>query len=257
MYHIKEELAPVLIAQNLTVDYFLEDQNHENSLSGRKRARKKTAGAGVNPVATKVRALTNINLQILPGSSLSIMGPSGSGKTTLLHTLAGIQEPSQGRVLYKMQDLFTMPDSSRTILRRKDFGFVFQSGQLIDELSAEENVALPLMLSGLSYEKAIPQAHDWLARVGLQSMESHRPGEMSGGQRQRVAIARALIINPSVVFADEPTGALDQATGERVITLLTSWCAKSGASLIVVTHDPHVANFCQNCIHMQDGRIIS
>ena len=200
-----ERTAPVLMARNVTMDY-------------------QTGGSG-NPQANAVRALDNVNLDIVAGSSLSIMGPSGSGKTTLLHVLAGILKPTQGTVVYKNRNMATLPDAYRTRLRRSDFGFVFQSGQLIEELSAEENVALPLMLSG--------------------------------AQRQRIAIARALAISPSVIFADEPTGALDQATGEQIIELLTGWCARTGASLIMVTHDPNVARSCQMTIHMQDGRILA
>lgn len=214
-------------------------------------------GGSDNPQANAVRALDNVNLDIVAGSSLSIMGPSGSGKTTLLHVLAGILKPTQGTVVYKNRNMATLPDAYRTRLRRSDFGFVFQSGQLIEELSAEENVALPLMLSGADYKKAVAAASDWLERLGLQQLASHRPGEMSGGQRQRIAIARALAISPSVIFADEPTGALDQATGEQIIELLTGWCARTGASLIMVTHDPNVARSCQMTIHMQDGRILA
>ena len=232
-----ERTVPVLMARNVTMDY--------------------RPGGSDNPQATAVRALDNVNLDIVAGSSLSIMGPSGSGKTTLLHVLAGILRPTQGTVVYKNRDMATLPDAYRTRLRRSDFGFVFQSGQLIEELSAEENVALPLMLSGADYKKAVAAASDWLERLGLQQLASHRPGEMSGGQRQRIAIARALAISPSVIFADEPTGALDQATGEQIIELLTGWCARTGASLIMVTHDPNVARSCQMTIHMQDGRILA
>lgn len=229
--------VPVLMARNVTMDY--------------------RTGGSDNPQANAVRALDNVNLDIIAGSSLSIMGPSGSGKTTLLHVLAGILRPTQGTVVYKNRNMATLPDAYRTRLRRSDFGFVFQSGQLIEELSAEENVALPLMLSGADYKKAVAAASDWLERLGLQQLASHRPGEMSGGQRQRIAIARALAISPSVIFADEPTGALDQATGEQIIELLTGWCARTGASLIMVTHDPNVARSCQMTIHMQDGRILA
>ena len=232
-----ERTAPVLMARNVTMDY--------------------RTGGSSNPQANAVRALDNVNLDIVAGSSLSIMGPSGSGKTTLLHVLAGILKPTQGTVVYKNRNMATLPDAYSTRLRRSDFGFVFQSGQLIEELSAEENVALPLMLSGADYKKAVAAASDWLERLGLQQLASHRPGEMSGGQRQRIAIARALAISPSVIFADEPTGALDQATGEQIIELLTGWCARTGASLIMVTHDPNVARSCQLTIHMQDGRILA
>ena len=232
-----ERTVPVLMARNVTMDY--------------------QTGGSDNPQVNAVRALDNVNLDIMAGSSLSIMGPSGSGKTTLLHVLAGILRPTQGTVVYKNRDMATLPDAYRTRLRRSDFGFVFQSGQLIEELSAAENVALPLMLSGADYKKAVAAASDWLERLGLQQLASHRPGEMSGGQRQRIAIARALTISPSVIFADEPTGALDQATGEQIIELLTGWCARTGASLIMVTHDPNVARSCQMTIHMQDGRILA
>ncbi|WP_394957990.1 ABC transporter ATP-binding protein [Scardovia wiggsiae] len=232
-----ERTAPVLMARNVTMDY--------------------QTGGSDNPQANAVRALDNVNLDIVAGSSLSIMGPSGSGKTTLLHVLAGILKPTQGTVVYKNRNMATLPDAYRTRLRRSDFGFVFQSGQLIEELSAEENVALPLMLSGADYKKAVAAASDWLERLGLRQLASHRPGEMSGGQRQRIAIARALAISPSVIFADEPTGALDQTTGEQIIELLTGWCARTGASLIMVTHDPNVARSCQMTIHMQDGRILA
>ena len=232
-----ERTAPVLMARNVTMDY--------------------RTGGSDNPQANAVRALDNVNLDIIAGSSLSIMGPSGSGKTTLLHVLAGILRPTQGTVVYKNRDMATLPDAYRTRLRRSDFGFVFQSGQLIEELSAAENVALPLMLSGADYKKAVAAASDWLERLGLQQLASHRPGEMSGGQRQRIAIARALTISPSVIFADEPTGALDQTTGEQIIELLTGWCARTRASLIMVTHDPNVARSCQMTIHMQDGRILA
>lgn len=232
-----ERTAPVLMARNVTMDY--------------------QTGGSDNPQANAVRALDNVNLDIVAGSSLSIMGPSGSGKTTLLHVLAGILKPTQGTVVYKNRNMATLPDAYRTRLRRSDFGFVFQSGQLIEELSAEENVALPLMLSGADYKKAVAAASDWLERLGLRQLASHRPGEMSGGQRQRIAIARALAISHSVIFADEPTGALDQTTGEQIIELLTGWCARTGASLIMVTHDPNVARSCQMTIHMQDGRILA
>lgn len=232
-----ERTAPVLMARNVTMDY--------------------QTGGSDNPQANAVRALDNVNLDIVAESSLSIMGPSGSGKTTLLHVLAGILKPTQGTVVYKNRNMATLPDAYRTRLRRSDFGFVFQSGQLIEELSAEENVALPLMLSGADYKKAVAAASDWLERLGLRQLASHRPGEMSGGQRQRIAIARALAISPSVIFADEPTGALDQTTGEQIIELLTGWCARTGASLIMVTHDPNVARSCQMTIHMQDGRILA
>lgn len=258
--NINQDMAPVLMARNVSVQYHLESESKGKGKDGKSMDGK---GEGVSPASDadslngSVQALSHVNLDILPGSSLSIMGPSGSGKSTLLHVLAGILPPTQGTVLYKGRDLAKESDSYRTKLRRLDFGFVFQSGQLIEEMSAQENVALPLMLDGISYGKAMKTALNWLDLLGLQTLAKHRPGEMSGGQRQRVSIARALVIKPSIVFADEPTGALDQATGESIISLLTSWCSRTGASLIMVTHDPHVAHACQTTIHMQDGRILN
>ena len=148
-----------------------------------------------------------------------------------------------------------LPDKSRSRLRLKHFGFVFQDGQLVPELPANENVALPLMLSDASRRTAISAADDWLRRLGLEDEANRRPGEMSGGQAQRVAIARALAASPAVVFADEPTGALDQATGHEVMQLLTTTCRMSGATLVVVTHDPQVAAWCERLVEIRDGRI--
>jgi putative ABC transport system ATP-binding protein len=164
------------------------------------------------------------------------MGPSDSARTTLLHLLAGILRPTAGSVDLAGRDLGSMSDPTRTRLRRSDFGFVFQSGQLLSELPADENTALPLVLGGQSRAAATARARELLARSGLAGMEHRRPGELSGGQAQRVAIARALVGPPSVVFADEPTGALDQGTGREVLELLTSATRASGAAL-VVTHD--------------------
>lgn len=202
----------------------------------------------------QTRALAGVDLDVRPGS-LAIMGPSGSGKTTLLHCLAGIVRPTGGAVLYRGHDLATLSDRQRTALRRTDFGFVFQSGQLLPELPAAENVALPLMLGGLSAREATARAGGWLDRLGLGGMHDRRPGELSGGQAQRVAIARALVVEPSVVFADEPTGALDQRTGAEVLDVLARTVTAAGAALVVVTHDRSVAASCSRTITMADGRI--
>ncbi|WP_058234566.1 ABC transporter ATP-binding protein [Devriesea agamarum] len=203
----------------------------------------------------QTRALAGVNLDVTVASSLAIMGPSGSGKTTLLHLLAGIDKPSSGSVMYRDQDLAQLGDRARTKLRRTDFGFVFQDGQLLPELTALDNAALPSMFAGISRKAAQNNAAQWLDRLGLSGMHNRRPGQLSGGQAQRVAIARALTSTPSVVFADEPTGALDQATGREVMSTLVAACHDAGASLIVVTHDPHVASFCERTIAMQDGII--
>jgi putative ABC transport system ATP-binding protein len=201
-------------------------------------------------------ALAGVNLDIDAGS-LAIMGPSGSGKTTLLHCLAGIVRPTGGVVSLRGHQLSAMSDRERTALRRRDFGFVFQSGQLLAELPAGENVALPLMLDGMNHRLAIERARGWLRAIGLAGMEDRRPGELSGGQAQRVAIARALVTEPAVVFADEPTGALDQHTGQDVMEVLVEATGRSGCALVVVTHDPGVARHCDRTIVMRDGRIVA
>lgn len=204
---------------------------------------------------TATHALAGVSLTVSPGESLAVMGPSGSGKTTLLHCLAGIVTPTSGSVAWRGEDLATLSDARRTVLRRQDFGFVFQSGQLLPELPAVENAALPLMLAGTSRAEATRVAAGWLAHLGLAGMEQRRPGELSGGQAQRVAIARALVGSPGVVFADEPTGALDQATGTEVLQVLTTAARASGAALVVVTHDAGVARHCSRTITMRDGRV--
>lgn len=202
-------------------------------------------------------ALAGVSLTVAPGESVAVMGPSGSGKTTLLHCLAGILTPTQGEVLWSGQNLAALSDAARTSLRRTDFGFVFQSGQLLPELPAEENAALPLMLAGTPRSQAIDLARQWLAYLGLAGMESRRPGELSGGQAQRVAIARALVTAPGVIFADEPTGALDQQTGWEVLQVLTTAARQTGAALVIVTHDPQVAAWCSRTVHMRDGQIVA
>src|SRR5690625_1038258 len=210
----------------------------------------------VYPGGAGTQALAGVSLTINSGDSLAIMGPSGSGKTTLLHCLAGIISPTSGRVTWQGHNISELSDLQRTQLRRSDFGFVFQSGQLLPELPAVENVALPLLLAGTPNKEATSMAGQWLAWFGLQGMEKRRPGELSGGQAQRVAIARALVASPGVIFADEPTGALDQQTGAEVMSVLTYAAQSTGAALVVVTHDPGVAQHCSRLIRMQDGRIL-
>ena len=202
-----------------------------------------------------VHALAGVDIDIPSGQALAIMGPSGSGKSTLLHCLSGILTPTSGEICLGGKNVSGLPDKSRSRLRLKHFGFVFQDGQLVPELPANENVALPLMLSDASRRTAISAADDWLRRLGLEDEANRRPGEMSGGQAQRVAIARALAASPAVVFADEPTGALDLATGHEVMQLLTTTCRMSGATLVVVTHDPQVAAWCERLVEIRDGRI--
>ncbi|MEZ5090854.1 MAG: ABC transporter ATP-binding protein [Micropruina sp.] len=204
-----------------------------------------------------VHALIDVSLTIPSGQSVAVMGPSGSGKSTLLHCLAGILTPETGDVHLGGEPVSSARDAVRSQLRRQRFGFVFQDGQLLPELPADENVALPLRLNGMPRTAAVARAREWLGRFGLAGMESRRPGQLSGGQAQRVAIARALVHSPAVVFADEPTGALDQATGTEVMQVLTAACQANGASLVLVTHDVQVAQWCARQLALLDGRIDS
>src|SRR3954468_21784876 len=203
----------------------------------------------------QTEALRGVDLAIASGEMLAIMGPSGSGKSTLLHCLAGILRPDEGSVRLDGHRIDDLADSPRAELRRTQFGFIFQFGQLIPELSALENVALPLLLNGERRSAAIEQASAWFPRLGLDGLTGRLPGELSGGQAQRVAIARALVIQPSIVFADEPTGSLDSLAGEQVMELRTSAARAEGAAVVLVTHEPRVAAYADHEIVVRDGRI--
>lgn len=203
----------------------------------------------------KTVALDGVSVAVSAGEALAVMGPSGSGKSTLLHCLAGVLVPDGGVVALGGLRIDKMGEPRRSTLRRTNFGFVFQDGQLLPELPADENVALPLMLGGMSKRKAVGRAREWLERLGLSGMEDRRPGQLSGGQAQRVAVARALVIEPMVVFADEPTGSLDQATGTETMRLLVERTADQKAALVVVTHDPQVARHCNRIVEVRDGRL--
>lgn len=202
-----------------------------------------------------VKALAGVTVSIASGESVAVMGPSGSGKSTLLHCLSGVLKPDDGHVTFEGQDLTAMSDRDRSHLRLSQFGFVFQDGQLIPELPARENVALPLLLTGTARRRALKAADELLDRLGLPQLRHRRPADMSGGQAQRVAIARALVASPKVVFADEPSGALDQATGHEVMQLLTTTTSRLGASLVMVTHDPAVARWCSRLVEIRDGLV--
>ncbi|MFY1696757.1 MULTISPECIES: ABC transporter ATP-binding protein [unclassified Solwaraspora] len=199
-------------------------------------------------------ALAGASIRIVAGEVVAIMGPSGSGKSTLLHCLAGISRPDSGWVGYRDQDVTAMSDVRRSALRRTDFGFIFQFGQLVPELTAVENVALPLRLNRVGRRDAQRRATDWLDRLEVGDVADKRPGEMSGGQGQRVAIARALVGEPSVVFADEPTGALDSLNGERVMQLLTAAARDATTAVVLVTHEPRVAAYADREVVVRDGR---
>lgn len=203
------------------------------------------------------RVLEGISLSVSNGESVAIMGPSGSGKSTLLHCMSGVLVPDQGEVLFDGHDVAAMSDAERSRLRLEHFGFIFQDGQLLPELTATENVALPQIMRGVPRSQAHDEAIDMLTRLGLGAYVDRYPGQLSGGQGQRVAIARALAGPPSVVFADEPTAALDQATGHEVMQQIVAVCQKFGVALVVVTHDPKIADWCSRRVEIRDGLIHS
>ena len=205
-------------------------------------------------------ALAGVDIAVHPGESVAIMGASGSGKTTLLHTLAGIITADAGTVAFNAPHgivrVNELGEAERSRLRRESFGFVFQQGLLIPELTAIENVALPLMLAGYHRREAEGRAQHWLAVLGLAGLEARRIGELSGGQAQRVAIARAQVTGATVIFADEPTGALDSATSVDVMTALLDSTTGQGHSLVLVTHDEQVAARCSRVVRLRDGRVV-
>jgi putative ABC transport system ATP-binding protein len=200
-------------------------------------------------------ALRGASVAVGRGEILAVMGPSGSGKSTLLHCLAGILVPDDGQVLFDGQRLDTLKENPRSALRRDKFGFVFQFGQLVPELTAEENVALPLLLAGARRAEAVRKAREWFPRLGLDGLERQRSGEMSGGEAQRVALARGLVAGPEVLFADEPTGSLDSLAGERVMSLLTAAARDQGTTVVLVTHEPRVAAYADREIIVRDGKV--
>jgi putative ABC transport system ATP-binding protein len=199
-------------------------------------------------------ALRGADLVIRPGEIVAVMGSSGSGKSTLLHCAAGIVQPEAGSVAFDGEDLTCMSDRDRTELRRTEFGFIFQFGQLIPELTCLQNVAMPLRLDGMRRKPAEVAAAGWLDHLDVGGVAGSKPGEISGGQAQRVAVARALIGGPSLIFADEPTGALDTLQGEKVMGLLTRAVRETGAALVLVTHEPRVAAYSDREVVVRDGR---
>jgi putative ABC transport system ATP-binding protein len=202
-------------------------------------------------------ALRQASIAVEAGEILAIMGPSGSGKSTLLHCLAGILVPDSGEVWFDGARVDTLTEEKRSALRREKFGFVFQFGQLVPELTVVENVALPLLLGGVRRAEALRRAGGWFTRLGLEGMEQRRSGELSGGQAQRVALARGLVAGPRVLFADEPTGALDSLTGEQVMDLLVSSARQQGTSVVLVTHEPRVAAYADREVMVRDGKVIA
>jgi putative ABC transport system ATP-binding protein len=204
-----------------------------------------------------VKALQGVSLRIEAGEFTSIMGPSGSGKSTLMHLLGALDTPTTGEVFFDGRPLHAMSDRELSALRRTRIGFVFQFFNLLPTLKAVENVALPLLLSGMGRSKALIPAYEGLERVGLAERAEHFPDEMSGGEMQRVAIARALVINPEAVLCDEPTGNLDSKTSEEILKLLRSLPEPGKRSVVMVTHDAHAATFGDRIVHIRDGRVDS
>lgn len=203
----------------------------------------------------RTQALRGASVELRAGEILAVTGASGSGKSTLLHCLAGIVRPDAGSVTYGGERLDQLPEKRLSELRRTDFGVVFQFGQLIPELTALDNVALPLLLAGSRRPDAQARAGEWLERFGVRGQEELRPGELSGGQAQRVALARALITGPKAVFADEPTGALDSLASEQVMTALVHTARESGTAVLLITHDAQTAAYADREVRLADGTV--
>lgn len=203
--------------------------------------------------AAEVTAVGNVSLRIATGEFTAVMGPSGSGKTTLMHLMAGLATPTEGRILLGGADITDMDEQRLTDLRRDRIGFVFQSFNLLPTHTAEQNILLPLKLAGKQPDR---QYLAWLVHeLGLQDRTGHKPSQLSGGQQQRVAIARALMSRPAVVFADEPTGALDISSGRSLLTHLRTACDDLGQTIVMVTHDPHAASYADRVVLLADGAV--
>jgi len=212
----------------------------------------KTFGSG----STEVKALGGVTLSVAPGEFIALMGPSGCGKSTLLHLAGGMEEPSAGRVRVSGRELGDLDLTERAALRRRDVGYVFQRLNLVASLTALENVMLPLELEGTVGKVAREEARSALAAVGLEEQLDRFPDDFSGGQQQRIAIARALVGERKVLLCDEPTGALDTATGDAVVELLAGLPQRTGAAVMLVTHEPRFASWADRVVFMRDGRIV-
>ena len=206
---------------------------------------------------TRYRALNNVSLDVYPGEFLAILGTSGSGKSTLLSIIAGLEPPTQGKVLVMNHPIHRMTENELVAFRLRHVGFIFQAFNLFDVLTAQENAAFPLIARGVREKERMRQAKALLTELGLEDHLLHKPGELSGGQRQRVSIARALITNPPILFADEPTGNLDSVTSQQIVELLRRKVDESGTTLLFVTHDMAKAEYADRVIHLADGQITS
>ncbi|MCC6704893.1 MAG: ABC transporter ATP-binding protein [Thermomicrobiales bacterium] len=203
----------------------------------------------------QTEALRGVDLDIEPGEVLAVMGPSGSGKSTLLHCLAGVLAPDDGSVVFDGIEISRLNERQRSLLRLNRLGFVFQFGQLLPDLTAVDNISVPLLLSGVRRNEALKRADDWLERLGLGDAGQKLPAELSGGQAQRVAVARALVTNPTVLFADEPTGSLDSLAAEQVMNALLDQVKAAGTTVVIITHDPRTAAYADREVIVRDGRI--
>lgn len=204
----------------------------------------------------RLHVLQSIDLTVPSGTLLAIMGPSGAGKTTLSHVIGGLIKPDSGSVIVDGKDLQTMRDATRSRYRNRHIGFVFQNFSLLPHYTALENVAVPLMVAGLSHRQQVKRANTYLTAVGLEQQVHQRADELSGGQRQRVAIARALATNPRVLIADEPTGSLDSARGHEIMDILASLARTKGITVLMVTHDQHLADRADQIVYLQDGKVV-
>lgn len=213
-------------------------------------------GKLVNTTDGDLVILHDLNFQIGRGESVAIVGASGSGKSTLLSLLAGLDVPSSGHIQLMGQNLNQLDEDGRARLRGQFVGFVFQSFQLLPHLTALENVMLPLEMSGIDQAQAKVAARQWLERVGLDTRANHFPKTLSGGEQQRVALARAFVNKPAILFADEPTGSLDEVSGNKVIELLFELNRENSSTLVLVTHDPALAARCQRQLTLQGGRLV-
>ncbi len=216
----------------------------------------KSLGKQYRMGATMVEALKSVDLRVEPGEFVAVMGPSGSGKSTLLHLMGGLDQPSSGEVVLDGERLSDMSDKEVTLLRRRKVGFVFQFFNLLPTLSAEENVALPLLIDRRRLHDYGDRIGQLLALVELSDRRNHKPDQLSGGEQQRVAIARALVTEPSIVLADEPTGNLDSRAGDEVLRLLRRTCDEQGQTIVMVTHDPRAASYADRIVFLKDGRMV-
>lgn len=205
---------------------------------------------------TKVRALNGVSFDIYRGEFCAIVGASGSGKSTLLNMLAGLEKPTKGEIVIAGEHMETKTENALVAFRRNHIGFIFQSFNLLPTMTAVENIALPLTFQGMDKEKRTKLAKQAIKMVGLQKYSRHKPTQMSGGQQQRIGVARALVVNPEIIFADEPTGNLDSKTSEEIMGLMRKVVVENNQTLIMVTHDNHLAEYADRIFHIKDGKIL-